>query len=138
MSSVFALREHSVTVPGTPSTYDDLCHEIRRLNAEHHIQAVFGQYNALIPHIEQQKGATYFLVTLDPQEMKVNVRGYKKTESELANKAYTYAETMLPKTTQVVLVSVSSVSALRRAYPNYFLDTQDFLREVSEITGVPI
>ena len=38
----------------------------------------------------------------------------------------------------VVLVSVSSIAALKRAYPNYFLDTADFLSEVAAITGEPM
>lgn len=31
---------------------------------------------------------------------------------------------------QVVLVSAGSIDALRKAYPNYFLDTEDFLRRL--------
>ena len=52
-----------------------------------------------------------------------------------ANAAYTNAEKMLgmESRTQVVLVSVASVSALKRAYPNYFLDTDDFLKELQKI-----
>lgn len=33
----------------------------------------------------------------------------------------------LDQNTDVVLVSVESLAALRRAYPNYFLDTEVFL-----------
>jgi len=35
-------------------------------------------------------------------------------------------------TRDAVLVSVESLSALRRAYPNYFLDTSAFLESVEE------
>lgn len=34
---------------------------------------------------------------------------------------------------QVVLVSAGSIDSLRRAYPNYFLDTHDFLRHLKRI-----
>jgi len=37
---------------------------------------------------------------------------------------------------QAVLVSTASVDALRRAYPNYFLDTQIFLRILGQIEKV--
>jgi hypothetical protein len=133
MSSIFAIREGCPTIPGTPGTLKELCDEIRQLDAEHQIKSMFTQYSAIIPHIEKRKGAKYFLVTLNPTKLEVNVQGYKSNESQLANKAYTYAETMMAKDkfTQVVLVSVSSINTLKRAYPNYFLDTQDFLRDVS-------
>lgn len=139
MSSIFAIREECPTVPQTPSNLDELCEEIRALNRQHYIEATFSQYKAIIPHIEKQSKAKFFLVQLDPVKLQVTVQGFKSDESQLANKAYTSTESALPKDTriQVVLVSVSSVSALKRAYPNYFLDTQDFLREISAITGAP-
>jgi RelA/SpoT family protein len=136
MSSMFALREECPTIPGTPQTLDELCAEIRELNRQYHIEATFSQYRTIIPHMEKMSGAKYFLVQLDPIKLEVKIQGYKSDESQQANKAYTYLESRLEKDTptQVVLVSVSSVSALKRAYPNYFLDTDDFLRELSAIT----
>lgn len=141
MSSVFALKEGCPTVPGTPDTYGELQREIKALNDQHHFQGMFSQYGRIIPHLEKRlSNAKYFLVTLDPVQHDVMVQGFKSHESKEANRAYIEAETSLSKddTTQVVLVSVSSIKALRLAYPNYFLDTQDFLREVSGVTGVPI
>ena len=138
MSSVFALREGCPTVPGTAGDMASLQKEIRELNGAHRMQAVFAKYRALIPHIERQAHAGYFLVTLNPAKLEVTVKGFKKQESQAANKAYIQAETVLPKSTNVVLVSVSSIAALKRAYPNYFLDTADFLSEVAAITGEPM
>ena len=140
MASVFAIREECAPVPGTPTTLDELHAEIKQLNTDHHIVRVFSQYNTIIPHIQKQKYAKYFLVTLDPIKLEVSVRGFKKAESREANKAYTLAESMMPKktTTQVVLVSVASMRTLKHAYPNYFLDTQDFLRDVRSIIGTEV
>lgn len=141
MSSVLALKEDCPTVPGTPGNFDDLQQEIRALNDQYHFQEIFSQYGRIIPHIERRlANAKYFLVALDPVEHDVMVRGFKSHQSKEASRAYTEAETALPKDsmTQVVLVSVSSIKALRLAYPNYFLDTQDFLREVAEVTGRPV
>lgn len=141
MSSVLALKENCPTVPGTPDNYDDLRQEIRALNDQYHFQAIFSQYGRIIPHLERRlANAKYFLVTLNPIEHDVMVQGFKIHQSKEANRAYIEAETALPKdsTTQVVLVSVSSIKALKLAYPNYFLDTQDFLREVAEVTGRPV
>jgi len=137
MSSVFAMREGCSTIPGTPQTMDETRKEIAALNSEHRIQSVFAQFRKIIPHIEKRpRGAAYFLVTLDPINMNVNIQSFKKEESQQANKAYSQAETAISKSKSmnVVLVSTGSVTALKRAYPNYFLDTEDFLREVSLIT----
>jgi hypothetical protein len=139
MSSVFALREKCALVPGTPDTYENLCNEIRELNLQHHIQAVFAQYHKIIPSLKGAKSAKYFLITLDPIKRETLVKGFKEGESQKANAEYMNLEQAhIKDPTQVVLVQVANVKALGRAYPNYFLDTQDFLLEISNITGVPI
>jgi ppGpp synthetase/RelA/SpoT-type nucleotidyltranferase len=139
MSSVYALREGTPAVPGTPSTLDELYAEIQQLDRTYHIVAAFSQYRVLIPHFERKSQARYYLVTLDPIQETVNVVGFKADQSQEANKAYTEEEKKLGQdaTTQVVLVSVSSVRELRRAYPNYFLDTEDFLRDILKIVRNP-
>lgn len=141
MSSVFALKEGCPTVPGTPDTYADLQREIIALNDQHHFQGMFSQYGRVIPHLEKKLShAKYLLVTLDPLNHDVTVRGFKSEQTTEAHRAYTEAEDVLSKdqAVQVVMVSVSSIKALKLAYPNYFLDTQDFLREVSAVTGQSI
>ena len=132
------MRENCPTVPGTPTTNHELCEEIRDLNRQHYMQGVFSQYHGIIPVIRKKKNDQYFLITLDPIKRETTINGYKKEDSQRANAEYTRLETTLRKPSQVVLVQVSSVNALQRAYPNYFLDTQDFLRELSAITGVSI
>lgn len=139
MSSVLALKEGCPTVPGTPTTYDELREEIRALNDQHHFQGIFSQYGRIIPQLEKGMfNARYFLVTLDPVRHAANVRGFKSHQLQEATQARDEAETELPidSPTQVVLVSVSSIKALKLAYPNYFLDTQDFLHEVADVTGI--
>ncbi len=135
MGSVFAIREKETLVPGTPTTLAELATELRQLDLAHHIVATFSGYRSILPHVTDKSDATYFLVTLDPEKKEVKIKGFKKSESKLANAEYTEAEKALGKASriQVVLVSVASVSALKRAYPNYFLDTDDFLKEVQKI-----
>ncbi|PWF44016.1 RelA/SpoT domain-containing protein [Massilia glaciei] len=137
MSSVFAIRENSPTVPGTPNNIAALHAEIRRLDKEHHMAATFSGYRAIFPQVEKLKDAKYFLVRLDPINRLVRVKGFKQNESKEANRLYTEAENEIDKKSavRVVLVSVSSIASLRRAYPNYFLDTDAFLSEVNFIVG---
>lgn len=137
MSSVFAIRENSPTVPGTPTNLVELFQEIRQLDLAHHMAATFSGYRAIFPQVEKQADAKYFLVRLDPVSRRVRVKGFKQNESQEANARYIEAEQAIAKNSavRVVLVSASSIASLRRAYPNYFLDTDAFLEEVTAITG---
>lgn len=138
MSSVFALRENRPTVPGTPTTLGEICNEIKALNASHYIVPTLTNFHALVPHFEVGKSrARFYLVILNPLTSGVQVHAFKKDEWKAADYAYTEAEKKYldQRDVQVVLVSVPSTTALKRAYPNYFLDTADFLREVLAITS---
>ena len=63
--------------------------------------------------------------------MKINVLGYRRTELERATREYVDAEKSLTGSSDAVLVSVESMASLRRAYPNYFLDTNRFVEAVN-------
>ena len=138
MSSIYALRESTPIVPGTPSRHQDLVNEISDLDARFHMSAIFAGYAAIFPRVEQRKDATYFLLILDPVRRIARVRGFKRDESQQANAEYSSIEQSLASDslTQVVLVSVSSVAALKRAYPNYFLDTKAFLNDLNRVLNI--
>jgi hypothetical protein len=75
----------------------------------------------------REKGAKYFLVEYYYLLNKVLATPYKGEESQRANLEYIEAEkTYLVTQRNIVLVSVDSIQALERAYPNYFLDTEQF------------
>ncbi len=135
MGSVFAIQEKSPLVPGTPQSLDEIVEEIKNIDRSNHIATMFSAYATVLPRVENRKDATYFLVTLDPIVRNVKIRGFKRGESQLANAEYTAAEKALgsDSPTQVVLVSVSSIAALKRVYPNYFLDTKAFLSDVQRL-----
>lgn len=44
-------------------------------------------------------------------------------------------ETKNDMNTAVVLMSAGNLRDIKRAYPNYFLDTKDFLRNIKNITS---
>ena len=56
----------------------------------------------------------------------MSVAGYAANASQKANLDYTIAESNKKEGDNIVLVSVDSLKALMRAYPNYFLDTSQF------------
>jgi ppGpp synthetase/RelA/SpoT-type nucleotidyltranferase len=135
MSSVFADIEGSPHAPDTSESMIHISEEIRELDRQHHIVRTLRHYRTLIIHIEKQKKAKYYLVRLDPTKSEILVSGFRSNQSKEANQAYTLAEKSLPKDTsiRVVLVSVNSIKVLKRAYPNYFLDTEGFVLEVERL-----
>jgi ppGpp synthetase/RelA/SpoT-type nucleotidyltranferase len=126
MGSAVAMRERCALVPGTPKVGRDLRDEIRdhalRLKVSERLD---GYRNAMHNISTASQDAFYFLMQLDPKESQLSVRGFKKNETELAEAEYAKAESLTKsnKGTDAVLVSVESVNALSKAYPNYFADT---------------
>ena len=80
---------------------------------------------------ERGQGA-YHLVILDSTARTVSIRPFAQARLEEANKAYADIEARANagESVEAVLVSAGPVDALRKAYPNYFLDTQTFVAEI--------
>jgi hypothetical protein len=78
-----------------------------------------------------------FLLELDPVKRTLNTRAYTNDESDSAQDDYELAEkeTESNPNIQVVLVAVEDLDALRRAYPNYYVDTSGFMNAVQEEIG---
>ncbi len=80
---------------------------------------------------DNQSGS-YHLIVLNVQEKTVELQSYGKKRLDKANEDYTEIERRISdgQPLQVVLVSAGSVHSLRRAYPNYFLDTHEFINQI--------
>ena len=135
MSSVYALKEDAPMVPGTPASLPEIRSELNALNATHQIFETLNAISDIIPHVQGRQGAAFFLVTLDPISKTATVRGFKKDEAAVANEQYFKTEQVARENPalQTVLVSASSLAALKRAYPNYFLDIAAFLEDFQAI-----
>ncbi|HTD44728.1 MAG TPA: RelA/SpoT domain-containing protein [Bryobacteraceae bacterium] len=133
MGTAIANRERTTLVPNTPTDAmqlrDELRHHVTKLKVEDHLQA----YGTSFDVIEEQAkaGAHYFLLQLDFSEKTVRVNSYSYAQLEDASADYLAAERSTGNR-DAVLVSVDSVAALRRAYPNYFLDTSAFIETVKK------
>ena len=79
---------------------------------------------------------TYSLLETNPTQRSIEVTTFKFSELTLANQKYLEVERKLKNTlgAEAVLVSVDSLEAVRKAYPNYFLDTEVFVRLIRETT----
>jgi hypothetical protein len=130
MSSANANVERSPIVPGTPERRSELRRELRELARALEVERRLAAYGKTLRTLEapDAKLAHYFLLALNPTENTVSVTGYRANESERATMDFMAVERKFPDVrSDAVLVSVESLSALRRAYPNYFLDTSAFI-----------
>lgn len=83
---------------------------------------------------ERGQGA-YHLIVLDSLKRTVSIRPYPVARLEQANIDYAAIEerTRAGEPIEAVLVSAGPIGALQKAYPNYFLDTQEFVHQISKI-----
>jgi len=137
MGSVIAFSEgSSATVPDTPVKKGALISELRDAAGKLNVLATLKNYSQAVQVATEGtlKGHYYFLLRLVPQQGKMTVTGFPKKMLEEASKRYTEVEKEIAGQpgAEAVLVSVESMSQLKRAYPNYFLDTDAFLAEVKE------
>ena len=132
MGSAIALRERKPLVPDTPTDQTELITELRQLTNQLKVEEVLSGWGYALRRTEvlgeKEKNAKAYLLVLNPNEHTINVTGF--SDLEKASEEYLKVEKSLSTDlsgAQAVLVSVESLTALRSAYPNYYLDTTEFV-----------
>jgi Region found in RelA / SpoT proteins len=135
MGTAIAYRERTAAVPNTPTKKAELRRELKELATKLDVEHRLRTYGAALQTLEQPstKNAHYYLLRLDPAQHQVTVTGYKFNELEKASQEYLAVEKDIKNQvgSDAVLVSVESLDSLRRAYPNYFFDTNVFIEAVN-------
>ena len=132
-ASAMAAHEGCPSVPSIALTPDELRSELRRLFMDLDVAAHLRAYNVAMKHfdIKETSDAHYYLLELDTTHQTINVRTYKQGQLQKASDDYLHSEKNIKNDT--VLVAADSVSALKRAYPNYFVDTENFINLLKNI-----
>lgn len=81
-------------------------------------------------------GWSYHLIILNSEQKTVQIKPYKRGSIKQATEDYAKVELETVKSggkIEAVLVSAGPLSALRQAYPNFFLDVGDFVNRVEFI-----
>lgn len=134
VGSAFAFVERTPCVPNTPPDPAALAREISHLYSKLKVRATLDAYRHALQATEQRAAgeSALFLLALNPMKKRLNVKAFKSTAITLATDAYAEAEKQLSSIpgAQVVLVGSHSLATLRKAYPNYFLDTELFLLQL--------
>lgn len=137
VSAAFAHLENTQLVPGYErlsryGTFD----AVADAEGELHVLDKLKGFNVAVEAIaENRQSASYHLVVLDSTERRVQLTSFARTALEQANAAYTEVESRIRQgaSLEAVLVSAGSIQSLRRAYPNYFLDSSAFIRKVEQV-----
>jgi hypothetical protein len=139
VSSGFAIMEKRPTCPGTPSDKAGLRELIREKAAVLQVDQKLRAFGATINVASEPsyKNAHFFLLELQPDQQTVTVTGFPLQEMAAANRMYMDLEKRMANENvlgaQAVLVSADTLESLRRAYPNFYLDTNAFLDYLKQV-----
>lgn len=139
VSSAFAIKEDCPIVHGTPLDKKELYTQIKKKEKELDvIKSLTNWRNALRLIDENQlrnRTARFFLLELDIEREDLLIQSYGAKQEEQATKELAKLEKKYKddKNYDIVLVGVDEAKDLKKAYPNYFIDTTDFVQELEEI-----
>lgn len=136
MSTAIAIREHTAPVPDTPTNKQELREELNHyasaLNVRYRLRT-YGEAMRLLTK-QNERAAHYYLLELNTLKAELKVSGFGRNSGPKAQQEYQEAEKRAKENAEldIVLVSVDSLSALERAYPNYFADTRVFVELMNQ------
>ena len=134
MGTAMARRERTAPVPNTPTSPTELVDELREYTRKLDVEESLAAFGTALGAVGLSvlRGAHYYLLVLDSNKREIAITGFDKTLQERASAQYLQTEREIGDEPGVnaVLVIVDDLRALRRAYPNYFLDTKMFLHAV--------
>lgn len=143
-SSAFAFDEKSPRVPGCEHlSFEETISEVARMEAKLGVLQKLNGFslatNAITSTTKEGRPTSFYhVVMLNMKDRSTLIYPYAR--GHLAEAISRYSELERRATSgesiNAVLVSAGSVETLRRAYPNYFLDTQGFIDNVNRILSL--
>jgi len=137
MGTYIAMNEKCQPVPYTPTDSLRLREHVGKYAIDLDVVTHLESYRATLQFEGVPGGADYYLLELDAEKEETTVVGYKKDQLKRAERDYLSVEKANAghRDKDVVLVSVSSLESLKRAYPNYFADTHIFIETLTKALG---
>lgn len=137
--AAFSHLEGTPTVPGYEhlnklEAYEAADAEATRLQIREQLSAFTVAMDAIS---SDKRPGSYRLVVLDLDERTVSIATFARGELEEASAEYSYEEEQIISgaNRQAVLVATGPLETLSRAYPNYFLDTREFISTLNRMAG---
>ena len=139
VSSAFAKMEGCPCVPDTPDNEKDLYSRIKEKESQLNVIKVMKGWTQAVEVFRQSKKLSkkyqYFLLELDISREKLNISVFTENQEQIAIQKYTEIEkkNLGKKEFDVVLVGADNINDLEKAYPNYFVDSGEFLSHLQKI-----
>lgn len=133
-SSAFAILESTPRAPEHDKySAKEVFELLLRKEKELDVLNKLAGFRVAAHHIkDDKKNGRYHLVTLNLDAKFANIQSFSPKDIDKANIEYSLKEERVRngENLQVVLVSSESISALKKAYPSYFLDAQQFSKQI--------
>jgi len=139
VSSAFAKMENCPTVLNTPDDERELYLQIKRKEAELNAITLLTRWAQAIDVVQEKLKETskfqYFLLQLDIAGNNLSITQYTEENELRARADYLSSEKKNrgKKEYDVVLVGADASADLKKAYPNYFADTKEFVAILKKI-----
>ncbi len=136
-SAALAHIEGTACVPGFQHfSQNDVFNQVAIAERNLHVLTSLKGFSIAADKITAEKGAgKYHLVILDSISKAVKIRPFPESQLELANEEYARIEerTRQGEKIEAVLVSAGPIEELKKAYPNFFLDTRIFVKVIESV-----
>ncbi len=131
VSSLFAIKEGTPLCLNTSNDSNKLLAEIKEIDNRLHILETLSTITATYNSLNESEG--YYLMELDILTHQLEIKYFPMNQLEKAIQCYNQMEALQIPIFDTVLVSASSFESLKRAYPNYFLDANQFITIIKEM-----
>lgn len=132
ISALFSIKEGTPIVSGVPEKKADIVKKIYELDYTLNIRERLGAYNSVVKFSgEYPDDAEYYLLVTDTKRRTIQAIPFKRSQIKNATKQYQEQERRKAGNfIDVVLVAATKFDIIRECYPNYFMDTLNFLSEI--------
>ncbi|MBI5520588.1 MAG: RelA/SpoT domain-containing protein [Desulfovibrio sp.] len=139
-SAGFAKIEKCPAVPDYETlSMPEICIQVAESERKLRVLEKLRGFSVAANRITEGKGqGSYHLVMLNYDDKSVTITPYSVSRLAQANKDYAEVELRARngEPVEAVLVSAGPIKALKKAYPNYFLDTHDFIKQVRKMLAI--
>jgi hypothetical protein len=134
-SGAFAAWERTGSVPNTPVDGEELKQELRAMARKLRVTYMLNAWRTALRVLPVQRvtGTTAYMLTLDVASNTFSYEPLSEKELPAAEELRLQTEKTTGK--DVVIVRVGSMASLKKAYPNYFADTRDFIAALHNTIG---
>ncbi len=138
VSSAFAIMEETSLVPNTPSSKEKLYQAIKQGEKELNLIKAMEGWTEILRVFgmrDYPQDYKFFLMEIDVNQERLTITAFKRDEEDIAIETLERLEKKNSerKEYDIVLVGADTISDLRKAYPNYFADTKEFLSKLKNI-----